>query len=494
MSSAPTTVGPYEILGEIGRGGMGIVYRATDRRLGRDVAIKALPDQVAHDPDRLERFQREARSLAQINHPNIAGIFGVEEQDGRHYLVLEFVDGATLSERLDAGALPIEDTIQVGTQIASAIEAAHDAGIVHRDLKPDNIKVTPEGRIKVLDFGLAKTENTSALSTGNTETASIRQDATAPGVILGTAAYMSPEQVRGRHIDKRTDLWAFGVIIYEMLTGIGPFRGDTATDSIGAVLHKEIDYELLPKTTPAPLIRLIQRCLTRDREHRLRDAGDARLELEEALHAPAESPAHKHTSARSWWLPLAVCVLAVAAVGWRYWNTPVTETPLVRSSLIAPEGMAMTRPKLSPDGQHIAAIGFPREYGQLGTPTIDSLLYRSLDEAEFKAAPIAGVEFFDFSPDSASIAFAARGEEISETLRLYRMPADGSAAPTQIMSIPSEFRPSGRRWFSWLPSNEFVFLDKAVPRLVLYSADTGKQTRDIPISSDDPDLDLGSIT
>lgn len=495
MHNAPGKVGPFEILGEIGRGGMGVVYRARDTRLGRDVAIKALPDHVAEDPSRLERFQREARSLAQISHPNIAGIFGVEEQDNRYYLVLEFVEGTTLGERLDPGALPIDETIHIAIQIASAIEAAHDAGIIHRDLKPDNIKITPEGRIKVLDFGLAKSDNTSALSSGNTATASIRQDATAPGVILGTAAYMSPEQVRGRHVDKRTDLWALGVILYEMLTGIGPFRGDTATDSIGAVLHKDIDYNQLPEKTPLPLVRLIMRCLTRDRERRLRDAGDARLELEEALHAPAETESRTHASSQRWWLPLAVCVLAVAAVGWRYWNTKSPSTPLVRSSLIAPEGMAVSRPKISPDGQHIGAIGYPLEFGQLDTPTIDSLLYRSLDDAEFKTATVAGVEFFEFAPDSQAIIFAARGKDVSETVRLYRMPSDGSAPPVEIMAVPREYRPGGGpRWFVWVSSDELAFLDRSNKQLAIHSASTGKLIRNVALTSDIENPEIDSLT
>jgi len=252
---ANTKLGQYEILTPLGAGGMGEVYRARDLRLDRNVAIKVLPDQLANDLDRLTRFEREAKTLASLNHPNVAGIYGVEEQDGRKYLVLEYVEGQTLAERLDRGPLPIDEALEVCTQIAAGVEAAHEAGIIHRDLKPANTKITPEGKVKVLDFGLAKvSEGSSSSSSHQAETitspAYQRQSPTMPGVILGTAAYMSPEQARGRSIDKRTDIWSFGVVLYECLTGANPFVGETVTDSIGAILHKDVDLTLLPKSTP----------------------------------------------------------------------------------------------------------------------------------------------------------------------------------------------------------------------------------------------------
>jgi serine/threonine protein kinase len=232
------SIGPYIIEGEIGRGGMGVVYLARDTHLDRKVAIKALPDELSVDPARMERFEREAKTLASLNHPNIAGIFGLEEADGRKFLVLEYVDGETLGELIDRGPLPIHEAIELAGQIASGIEVAHEAGIIHRDIKPDNIKINSEGQVKVLDFGLARNDE-GASSTGmmlDSPTMS-QHSPTIAGAILGTAAYMSPEQARGRRVDKRTDIWAFGVILYEMLVGSSPFQGETATDSIGAVLH-----------------------------------------------------------------------------------------------------------------------------------------------------------------------------------------------------------------------------------------------------------------
>jgi serine/threonine protein kinase len=273
-------IGPYKILRELGRGGMGVVHLARDARLERDVAIKALPEDLAQDPVRLERFEREAKSMASLNHPNVAGIHGVEEQDGSRYLVLEFVDGESLADRLDRGPLHIDEANELAAQIAAGIEAAHEAGVIHRDLKPANIMITPEGVAKVLDFGLARTDDGQSSTGVGFDGATIPQNSpTIVGAILGTAAYMSPEQARGRRVDKRTDIWAFGVLIYEMLVGSNPFKGETATDSIGAVIHKDIDLSLLPSGTPAHVRGVLDRCLQRDKSLRYRDIGDARLDL-----------------------------------------------------------------------------------------------------------------------------------------------------------------------------------------------------------------------
>ena len=252
-----TQIGTYRIEREVGRGGMGVVYLGRDISLDRPVAIKALPPEVAEDPSRLERFEREARTLAQLSDPHIAGIYGTESHDGQRYLVLEYVEGETLADRLDRGPLPIDETLELGAQIASGLEAAHEAGVIHRDLKPANVKLTPEGRAVVLDFGLAKAEegaSTTGLSEAATLTTPAPHSPSIPGAVIGTAAYMSPEQARGRRVDRRTDIWAFGVVLYEMLTGSSPFAGETATDSIGAVLHKGVELEHLPERTP-PAIR-----------------------------------------------------------------------------------------------------------------------------------------------------------------------------------------------------------------------------------------------
>ncbi|MFG0304925.1 MAG: protein kinase [Phycisphaerales bacterium JB040] len=313
-------IGPYEIESELGRGGMGVVYRARDTRLDRTVAVKALPEELARDPVRLERFEREARTLAQLNHPNIAGIHGLEEHDGHRYLVLEFVEGETLADRLDRGAIEPDEAVELGTQIAAGVGAAHDAGVIHRDLKPGNIMITPEGRAKVLDFGLARNDDGTSSSGGGlsqsptmTSPARHQHSPTIPGAILGTAAYMSPEQARGRRVDTRTDVWSFGVVLYEMLVGASPFVGETASDSIGAVLHKSFDLDQLPAGTPSSVRRVLRRCLQRDKEQRYRDIGDARLEL---LSGSVDSPdpvLRSGTGPKVW--ALAVAAVLVALVG-----------------------------------------------------------------------------------------------------------------------------------------------------------------------------------
>ena len=270
----------------LGAGGMGEVYRARDTKLGRDVAIKVVADVFLSDPERLARFEREARVLATLNHPHIGAIYGVEEADGVRGLVLELVEGATLAERLASGPLPIQEALTVARQIADALEAAHEKGIIHRDLKPANIKITPDGTVKVLDFGLAKVFATEESGSDVSQMPTpIAIERTREGVIAGTAAYMSPEQARGKAVDKRTDIWAFGCVLYEMLTARPAFRGETVSDTIAAILEREPDWSALPAQTPPSIRRLLQRCLEKDPKRRLRDIGDARLEIEEALGA-----------------------------------------------------------------------------------------------------------------------------------------------------------------------------------------------------------------
>ena len=287
MSLAPgTSIGPYSIVREIGRGGMGVVYLARDPRLDRDVAIKALPEHLAQDPERLARFQSEARILAQLNNPGVAGIHGIEEIDGRHFLILEYVEGESLAERLDRGALPVDEALETCAKIASGLEAAHEAGVIHRDLKPDNVRITPDYEVKVLDFGLAKSaEEPSGAgqdpshSRSPTMTTPLAHSPTMPGVILGTAAYMSPEQARGRRVDKRTDIWSFGVVLYECLTGRNPFQGETVSDMLAKVLERDPDWDRLPPDTPPQVRALLRKCLQKDPTRRLRDIGDARIDV-----------------------------------------------------------------------------------------------------------------------------------------------------------------------------------------------------------------------
>ena len=286
LALAPgTRLGVYEVTALLGEGGMGQVYRATDTRLKRQVAIKILPPSVAADHDRLARFQREAEVLASLNHPNIAGIYGMEQGGGMTALVMELVEGDDLSHRIAGGAIPIEEALPIAKQIAEALEAAHEQGIVHRDLKPANVKVRPDGAVKVLDFGLAKGTEPSRLAPQVSQSATQSSPAmmTRVGIILGTAAYMSPEQAAGRPVDKRSDLWAFGVVLMEMLTGQPVFTGETVSHVLAAVLKNAPDWTMLPAGTPAPIRTLLRRCLEKDRRRRLADSADARLEIEEAL-------------------------------------------------------------------------------------------------------------------------------------------------------------------------------------------------------------------
>ncbi len=418
-------IGPYQITRELGRGGMGVVYLATDTRLDRQVAIKALPPELASDPARLERFEREARTLAQLNHPNLAGIHGVEEQDGSRYLVLEYVEGQTLAETLDRGPLPVDEAIELAVQIAAGVEAAHEAGVVHRDLKPGNIIITPEGQAKVLDFGLARIEETSSSSVGGMSDSptltspAIQHSPTMPGVILGTAAYMSPEQARGRRVDKRTDIWSFGVVLYEMLVGTSPFHGETVSDSIGAVLHKDLDFDRLPPGTPANVRRALRRCLNRDKSQRLRDMGDVALELR-AADEPAEAVAARPASGTARIARFAAVFLLGAAViggamSLRPWGAASpSPDPVPRAHLTIPvvtddyrqpsrqsgfSGIAV----VSPDGEHVV-------FQATGADDKQRLWVRSLGDASARPLPdTTGAQAPFWSPDGRAVAFAADG-------------------------------------------------------------------------------------
>ena len=448
MAGAPHRVGPYEMVREIGRGGMGVVFLARDDRLDRDVAIKALPEEMASDPARLERFEREAKSLAALNHPNIAGIHGVEEQDEQKYLILEYVEGETLGERLDRGPVPIDEAIEIAMEMAAGIEAAHEAGIVHRDLKPDNIKLTPEGEVKVLDFGLARPGEGASSATGTDVTLSTPRSPTMPGAILGTAAYMSPEQARGRRVDKRADTWAFGVILYEMLTGVCPFAGETATDSLGATMHREPDWSLLPSGTPAGVVLLLRQCLTKDRKHRLHDIADARVALEFALAEPPSTITGGGRSNRA--KAIIVCAFVflsglVVTLGWfaMRWGERSVEPLPVAFEIDVSELGVLSLPEstadiaISPDGQlvafeYLASIGDYR----IGVRSLGSNKIRSIEDG--------GGPFF--SPDGRQIAFQ-RGP------RLAKVEIDG---PVEFI-CDLDGGINGRA--VWLPSNEIVYSD-----------------------------------
>jgi serine/threonine-protein kinase len=404
---------------------MGEVYQAHDTKLGRDVAIKVLPANFVNDPERLSRFQREARMLAALNHANIATIYGLEQSGSVTCLVMELVSGETLAERVKAGPLGIEEALKIAVQIAEALEAAHEKSIIHRDLKPANVKVTPEGKVKVLDFGLAKAFAGDAANDDPSNSPTLSAAATMQGVILGTAAYMSPEQARGKACDKRTDIWAFGCVLYELLTGRQAFQGETTTEILAAVLRGEPDWQALSASTPVKIRDLLGRCLQKDLRRRLHDAADARIEIEGALVGPemAESAASvkgiRVLGRRELTLSV-VGLLSVAAVtGFAIWNLkpapPAAAKPVSRFTITLPPGQQLAVPEtgpavaLSPDGTHLAYVA-----GQGGTQRV---YLRSLDSLEARPIPgtevaTAGTSYTEpfFSPDSQWLGFFAGGK------------------------------------------------------------------------------------
>jgi Tol biopolymer transport system component len=410
-----TKLSSYEILSQIGAGGMGEVYRAHDPKLGRDVAIKVLPEAFARDAERMARFQREAKVLASLDHPNIASIYGLEDSGGTRALVMQLVEGPTLADRIKAGPIPVDESVRIAKQIADALEYAHERGIVHRDLKPANVKVTNDDAVKVLDFGLAKALEGDPSSIDISTSPTISRMATMQGVLLGTAAYMSPEQAKAKSVDRRADIWAFGCVLYEMLTGKQAFTGETVTDTLASIIKEEPDWKLLPAAVPMRVRVLLQRCLQKDPKQRLRDVGDARISLDEILSgAPESAPALGVAAAPSvWhralpWVLLGVTGIALAAVSWVHFRErpPVPVEP-VRLEIALPEKAALAPPfALSPDGRKLAFL-------MAGTDGVLRLWVRALDSPE--ARPLQGSETpggspFFWSPDSRYIAFDAGGK------------------------------------------------------------------------------------
>jgi Tol biopolymer transport system component len=397
--SVGTRLGGYEILSLIGVGGMGEVYRARDSRLNRDVAIKVLPADVAADHDRLARFEREAQVLASLNHPNIAHIYGVDDSSGTPALVMELVEGPTLADRIAKGPIPLDEALPIAKQIAEALEAAHEQGIIHRDLKPANIKVRPDGTVKVLDFGLAKAFDPVSSAVGTaTMSPTLSIHATHAGLILGTAAYMSPEQARGRPVDKRADIWAFGVVLYEMLTGERLFRGEDAAETLAAVIHKQVDLAGVPRDVR----KLLRRCLEKDPRERLRDIGDARFLLEEAVpDRPLRSPL-------GWPALAAVLAVVSAAFGLVTWKHLREESPPV-AKLFFPlpdEAYRPGRPSstaVSPDGRRVAVAGVVGGKGELWVRDLNNPTPRIL-----VADGVDGMPFW--APDSQRLGFFAEGK------------------------------------------------------------------------------------
>jgi len=476
-------IGPFQIIREIGSGGMGVVSLAVDTRLDRQVAIKALPAQFAAVPARLERFEREAKILAGLAHPNIAGIHGVEEQDGNRYLVLEYVEGETLADRLDRGPLPVDEAIEFACQIAQGVEAAHEAGVIHRDLKPANIRITPEGVAKVLDFGLARADEGSSSSSGlddPTQTADApRPSPTLEGAILGTAAYMSPEQARGRRVDARTDVWSFGVVLFEMLVGASPFRGETASDSIGAVLHKSVDLQALPKDTPVKVRRALVRCLARDRADRYRSLADIRIELL-AAEDDVDSAVRPR---RSWSVFTAVAVAIVviaAALSVAIVLRPGADPPrVVRSTIKAPDGIEMFNVSISPDGRRVLMVGRPIDPAARSSDA--RVVYvRDLDGAVWQR--VGGSErsvYAEFSPDGRRIGILSAVEANEREFRIA--PADLSSPAVATFRLdPMYYFPDG--WITWWGPDRIALIAPAPQRLDVIDVGSGSVVSSVGVS------------
>jgi Tol biopolymer transport system component len=515
-----TKLGPYEVLALVGAGGMGEVYRARDSRLGRDVAIKALPENLARDPERLARFEREARLLASLNHPNIAGIYGLEEVGGVRYLVLEYVEGEALERRLAKGALSLHETLQVCREIAAGVEAAHEGGVVHRDLKPGNVMLTPAGAVKVLDFGLAKggaSDSDPNLSTSPTVT----HASTQAGMVLGTAAYMSPEQARGKTVDRRTDIWSFGCILFECLCGKPAFEGETISDLLVRILEHDPDWSALPARTPARLRDLLRRCMVKDARQRLRDIGDARLELDQLLGlgtssamaaADTRNVGPKARGGLPWWGVATTVVTAIVATALvqSSVNRRDEDTVARHFEIGAPEPFELlqepTECVISPNGKMLAMV-------LADSALTASLWVRSMDS--FKARVLPGTKGATqpfWSPDNRSLAFFAGGKlkkiaiaggdaEVLCDVRssrggnwnrdgvilfapssngpLFTIPASGGEA-TAITHVDSTRHESAHRWPRFLPDGRhylFSVLGGNAGRVTVFAGALGDTSR-----------------
>ncbi len=476
----------YRIVDKLGEGGMGVVWKAVDTTLGREVAIKVLPAVFSQDPERLARFEREARLLASLNHPNIATVHGLHEAEGVRFLAMELVEGEDLAARLERGRLPVDEALRFGVQIASALEAAHSQGVVHRDLKPANVVLTPDGRAKVLDFGLAKAVEPDAASASGSVSMSptMTSAGSVSGMILGTAAYMSPEQARGKPVDRRADLWSFGGLLYECLTGVRLFAGETVSDSLAAILRKDPDWSALPADTP-PMVRLaLRRCLTRDPVKRLQDAGDLRLELEQAIEdprgeflglAPAGAAAAERSGPLRWlpWAVSAVAVLAALVFGLRGAGDTAPGEAASRRLMIPVSGAteygddAASPPVISPDGRFVA-FGVGEQSGKV------RLWLRPLDD--FEARPLSGTEgaqYAFWSPDSRHVGFFQGGKlkriEVASG-RVETIGGDGTANP---------------RGGSWNAAGQLIYVPNSNAGIHLIDA-AGAAPRQI--TTPDPDV------
>ena len=399
------TLGHYEVTSQLGKGGMGEVYQATDTKLGRQVAIKTLPEEFAQDEERLVRFEREAKLLASLNHPNIAAIYGLEEDNGKRFLVLELVEGDTLAERLKHGAIPVEESLKLALQIAEALEAAHEKGVIHRDLKPLNIKVTPDGKIKVLDFGLAKAFAGDGSDANVSQSPTLSMAATQQGVILGTAAYMSPEQARGQEVDKRADIWAFGVVLFEMLTGRGTFDGGTVSDVLAGVLRADPDWNGLPPNLHPRIKFLLERCLEKESKDRYGDISDARVDIQKVLAdpdgvivQPLAEPVQLAPQSKLPWVGAMIAFVMITAVA--VWN--LKPEPPEEPGAVVRFSHPLGEESFTRGGRPV--VGVSRDGKQLAYVADNQIFLKNLNETE--ARPIVGTD-----EDASTPVFSLDGRQ-----------------------------------------------------------------------------------
>jgi serine/threonine-protein kinase len=500
----------YRLVEKIGEGGMGVVWKATDTKLDREVAIKVLPEDFAQDAERLARFEREAKLLASLNHANIAAIYGLEQSDGVRFLTMELVPGRTLAEMIGTGSLPVDEALDLCRQIAEGLEAAHDSGVIHRDLKPGNVKVTPDGKVKVLDFGLAKgpvgtaADSDPDLSQSPTVTTPLSRD----GMILGTAPYMSPEQARGKPVDKRTDIWSLGCLLYECLTGRQAFRGETVTDVLSAILRAEPDGTALPERTPPRVRDLLERCLEKNPRNRLHDMGDARIELERSFAGrewttsgirvaaiPASAPRISWRAAMLMAGGILLGAFAASILG-TYFSSGSSVAPIMRFSFEAPPGRKVSldwvdAPLLSPDGQTIAYRA--HEKAENNSEWVLRLYTRRLNE--YGQVPVESSEGIlgppAFSHDGRWLAFATPVTRGSTSRHLVKVPVDRSAPPLPIADWPANMEAP----LAWLPDGDIMGVTISPYSLIRFPADGSAPAAPIPVHGIEPDccLSLRSV-
>jgi Tol biopolymer transport system component len=468
-------LGPYEVLAAVGAGGMGEVYRARDGRLNRDVALKVLPEVFAADPDRMARFEREARVLGALNHPNIAAIYGLEEFGSGRALVMELVEGETLADRIAKGRISLDEALPIAKQVAEALEYAHDRGVIHRDLKPANIKVTADGTVKVLDFGLAKALMDEPVTADPRDSPTLSMAPTMTGVILGTAAYMSPEQAKGKPVDRRADIWAFGVVLYEMLTGKQLYSGETAAETLAFVMTKEPPLDRLPASTPAAIRNLLHRCLEKNVKQRLQHIGEARIAIEGTLSGtfPGASPTAEAVVAlrlgvreRIAWIVAGAAILVALGLASIHFREPQpTQQPSDRFEIPAPEKSIVQAFKLSPDGRYVAIVAAETGRSRLWLRPLDSLQPQVLAGTEDATYPF-------WSSDSAFIGFFAEG-------KLKKIAVAGG--PPQILCDA----PSGRGG-AWSSEGVILFTPNISGALYRVAAEGGIPT---PVTKPRPGTD-----